>query len=82
MTLDVFLRLLQTHLAALQSNAWPEPHDAANGPAFFLDADETRELLAELTRMKTELAAARDVTARVAATPQSTTRPATARHDD
>jgi hypothetical protein len=57
MTLDVFIKLLRSHLAALQSSAWPEPHDISNGPAIFLDAAETRELLAELDRLSPVAAA-------------------------
>jgi hypothetical protein len=49
MTLDLLLRLLRSHLAALQSTAWPPPHGASNGPALFLDAAETSALIGELT---------------------------------
>ena len=51
MTLDTFLKILHAHLAALESSAWPVPHNVSNGPALFLDAADTRELIAELTRL-------------------------------
>ncbi len=52
MTLDIFLRMLQSHLAALRSSQWPRPHGSSNGHAFFLDEDDTLELIAELTRVR------------------------------
>jgi len=52
MTLDVFLKVLQTHRAALQSSAWPRPHGPSTGPALYLDAADTQALIAELTRLK------------------------------
>jgi hypothetical protein len=33
MTLYLLLKLLRSHLAALQSSAWPSPHGTSNGPA-------------------------------------------------
>jgi hypothetical protein len=57
MTLDVFIRMLQSHLAALNSNEWPQPHGPVNGPAFFLDEEDTRALIAELTRVRDQAAA-------------------------
>jgi hypothetical protein len=54
MTVDLFLRMLQSHLTALESSLWPAPHGPSNGPALFLDADDTRALIAELTRIRDE----------------------------
>jgi hypothetical protein len=54
MTIDLFLRMLQSHLRALQSPVWPHPHSASNGPALFLDADDTRALIDELTRLRSQ----------------------------
>jgi hypothetical protein len=55
MTLDLLLKLLRSHLAALQSSAWPRPHGPSNGPAFYLDAADTTALLAELTGIQRKL---------------------------
>jgi hypothetical protein len=55
MTLDLLLKLLRTHLAALQSSAWPRPHGPANGPAFYLDAADTRALITELAGIQRKL---------------------------
>ncbi|MGE5245877.1 MAG: hypothetical protein ACM3SQ_16770 [Betaproteobacteria bacterium] len=52
MTLDLFLNLLRAHLAALQSSTWPEPHGPSCGPALYLDAADTRRLIAELTQLR------------------------------
>ncbi len=52
MTVDLLIDLLRSHLAALQSNAWPRPHGVSNGPALFLDADDTRALIDELASMR------------------------------
>jgi hypothetical protein len=54
MTLDLLLKLLRSHLAALQS-AWPRPHGPSNGPAFYLDAADTTALLTELTGIQRKL---------------------------
>jgi hypothetical protein len=54
MTLDLFIRMLQSHLTALESPLWPQPHGPSTGPAFFLDADDTRALIDELTRIRDE----------------------------
>jgi hypothetical protein len=67
MTLDVFIRMLQAHLAALRSPFWLHPHDVGNGPALFLDVADTKALLAELIRVRER--AARRSTANDPATP-------------
>lgn len=54
MTVDLFIRMLQSHLTALDSSLWPQPHGPSNGPALFLDADDTRALIDELTRIRDE----------------------------
>lgn len=59
MTLDGLLELLHTHSVALQSSTWPRPHGPFSGPALYLDLADTRALIAELTRLTSELAAAR-----------------------
>jgi hypothetical protein len=46
MTLDLLRELLQAHLAALESPMWPRPHGVSSGPALYLDAAETRALIA------------------------------------
>ena len=52
MTLDRLLELLRAHAVALQSSTWPTPHGPSNGPALYLDMDDTLALIAELTRLK------------------------------
>ena len=59
MTLDLLLKLLRTHLVALQSPAWPRPHGVSNGPALYLDAADTRALITELVSIQRKLEAAR-----------------------
>jgi hypothetical protein len=54
MKVDMLIDLLRSHLAALESPVWPAPHDASNGPVFFLDAGDTRELIAALTKLREE----------------------------
>jgi hypothetical protein len=54
MTVDLFIQILHTHLSALESPAWPRPHNLSSGPALFLDVDDTRALIEELTRLKRE----------------------------
>ena len=55
MTLDLLLKLLRSHLAALQSSSWPRPHGPSNGPALYLDAADTNALLTELTGIQRQL---------------------------
>jgi hypothetical protein len=55
MTLDLLLKLLRCHLAALQSNAWPRPHGPSNGPALYLDAADTSALITELAGIQRKL---------------------------
>ena len=55
MTLDLLLKLLRCHLAALQSTAWPRPHGPSNGPAIYLDAADTSALITELAGIQRKL---------------------------
>lgn len=55
MTLDLLLKLLRCHLAALQSTAWPRPHEPSNGPAIYLDAADTSALITELAGIQRKL---------------------------
>lgn len=55
MTLDLLLKLLRCHLAALQSNAWTRPHGPSNGPAIYLDAADTSALITELAGIQGKL---------------------------
>ena len=61
MTLDLFIQILHTHLAALESSAWPKPHNRINGPALFLDIADTKALIDELARVKAESLASSDL---------------------
>jgi hypothetical protein len=56
MTLDLLLKLLRYHLAALQSTGWPRPHGPSNGPAIYLDAADTSALITELAGIQRETA--------------------------
>lgn len=58
MTVDLLLVLLRD-LAALQSSAWPPCRGPVIGPALYLDRADTQALIAELTRIKEELATTR-----------------------
>jgi hypothetical protein len=65
MTIDHFIKELHAHLAALESPVWPEPHNASNGPALFLDAADTRELIELLERLGGEAPTAKRPTVQV-----------------
>ena len=57
MTLDMFIRVLRAHQAALSSTSWPQPHGTSNGPALYLDGEDTQALIEQLTKAREELAA-------------------------
>jgi hypothetical protein len=59
MTIDLLLKLLRSHLAALQSSAWPCPYGPSDGPAIYLDAADTKALIKELTNTLCQLETAR-----------------------
>lgn len=50
MTVELFIEVLRSHLAALQSSVWPKPHGASTGPALYLDIADTRALITALTQ--------------------------------
>jgi hypothetical protein len=55
MTLDLLLKLLRCHSAALQSSAWPRPHGPSKGPALYLDAADTGAPITELAGIQRKL---------------------------
>ena len=55
MKVDALLELLRAHSAVLQSPTWSRNCGPSAGPALYLDLDDTKALIAELTRLKFEL---------------------------
>ena len=61
MTLDFLIAMFRCHLAALQSSAWPSNDPTSKGPALYFDEADTLAAIAELSRLRAELLAARSV---------------------